>query len=143
MEFLPQGSKTTSVKLTWVVDSGAATIDHFDLQWREANGEWIDWVEPLERNARTVNFWAAPDQLYEFRIRAVDKDGMEEAFPAKPETSTFILPDCADDAFEGEGAGMTGARARRWCSTERRRRTTGARLAMSIGWCSRRLPAIR
>jgi len=81
MEYLPQGSKTTSVKLSWVVDSGAATIDHFDLQWREANGEWIDWAEPLERNARTVNFWAAPDQLYEFRIRAVDKDGMEEASP--------------------------------------------------------------
>lgn len=105
MEYLPQGSKTTSVKLTWVVDSGAATIDYFDLQWREANGEWIDWHEPLERNARMVNFWAAPDKLYEFRIRAVDKDGMEEVFPAKPETSTFILPDCANDAFEGEGAG--------------------------------------
>ena len=105
MEYLPQGSKTTSIKLTWVVDSGAATIDHFDLQWREGQGEWTDWAEPLERNAREAIFWGVPDKLYEFRIRAVDKDGAEESFTRKPETSTFILPDCADDAYEGEGSG--------------------------------------
>jgi hypothetical protein len=105
MEYLPQGSKSTSVKLTWVVDSGAMTIDHFDLQWREGQGEWTDWTDPLEKNAREAIFWAVPDKLYEFRIRAVDKDGVAEAFPSKPETSTYILPDCADDAYEGEGSG--------------------------------------
>ena len=105
MEYLPQGSKSTSVKLTWVVDSGAASIDRFDLQWREAKGEWVNWSEPLEKNAREAIFWAVPDKLYEFRIRAVDKDGTEEPFTGKPETSTYILPDCADDAYEGEGTG--------------------------------------
>jgi murein DD-endopeptidase MepM/ murein hydrolase activator NlpD len=105
MQYLPQGSKSTSIKLTWVVDSGAATIDHFDLQWREGKGEWTDWTEPLGRTAREAIFWAVPDKLYEFRIRAVDKNGAEESFTSKPETSTYVLPDCADDAFEGEGSG--------------------------------------
>jgi murein DD-endopeptidase MepM/ murein hydrolase activator NlpD len=105
MQYLAQGSKSTSIKLTWVVDSGAATIDHFDLQWREGKGEWTAWTEPLGRTAREAIFWAVPDKLYEFRIRAVDKNGTEEAFTSKPETSTYVLPDCADDAYEGEGTG--------------------------------------
>ena len=105
MEVLPQGSRTTSIRLSWVVDARAAEVDRFDLQWREAKGDWVNWSEPIDGKSRDVNFWATPDKLYEFRIRAVSKDGEAEAFTGKPEASTFVLPDCADDAFEGEGTG--------------------------------------
>jgi len=105
MEILPQGSRTTSIRLSWVVDARAAEVERFDLQWREAKGEWVNWSEPLDGKAREVNFWAVPDKLYEFRLRAVSKNGEAEAFTGKPEVSTYVLPDCADDAFEGEGTG--------------------------------------
>lgn len=105
MESLPQGSRTTSIRLSWVVDMRAADVDYFDLQWREAKGEWVNWSEPIDGKTREVNFWAVPDKLYEFRIRAVNKKGKAEAFTGKPETSTYVLPDCADDAYEGEGTG--------------------------------------
>jgi len=105
METLPQGSKSTAIKLTWGVDARARDVDHFDLQWREGNGDWVTWADSLDGSARDAIFWGSPDKLYEFRIRAVDKDGVAENFTDMPEASTFILPDCADDAYEGEGSG--------------------------------------
>ena len=105
MVILPQGSKSTSIKLSWVVDARAMEIDHFDLQWREGKGEWTAWTEELDGAARETIFWATPDKLYEFRIRAVSKNGAEEPFTKQAEVSTFVLPDCADDAYEGEGDG--------------------------------------
>lgn len=105
MDLLPQGSKTTAIKLTWVVDTRAADVDHFELQWQEGEGEWMDWSEPLDGKLRGTIFWAQPDKLYGFRIRAVGKDGLMEPYTGKAEASTYVLPDCVDDAFEGEGSG--------------------------------------
>ncbi len=105
MEALPQISNSTAVMLNWGVESGADDIDHFNLQWRQQNGEWQDWPEELGKDVRQVLFWGSPDQTFEFRIRAIDLIGTTEDYPENAETATYINSGCSDDGFEGAAPG--------------------------------------
>ena len=98
---LPLIVNSTVVKLTWDVDAGADGINHFNLQYRNHDGEWIDWPEALGKDARQVLFWGTPGLTYEFRLRAVDLIGNAEEYLSVAETSTTFNEPCADDAYEG------------------------------------------
>lgn len=101
MEMLPQITNSTAVMLKWAVDKGTDDIDHFELQYRQKDGEWQNWTEPLGKDARAVLFWGEADKTYEFRIRALDLIGTTESYPDGAETYTFFNIGCSDDGFEG------------------------------------------
>jgi murein DD-endopeptidase MepM/ murein hydrolase activator NlpD len=105
LEALPLIVNSTAVLLKWQVDAGADGIDHFNLQVRNPDGEWIDWGGNLAKDARQVLFWGDAGDTYEFRMRAVDLIGNAEEYPTLPEITTTMSGPCGDDLFEGSAPG--------------------------------------
>ncbi len=109
MDALPQTYGSSAIKLSWVVESAAEEVERFELQVREGKGDWKDYKEVIKGTARSLVYWGTLDQVYEFRMRAVNKLGVAEKFTDKPETFTLILPDCTGDDAESSGDNKRGS----------------------------------
>lgn len=105
LDALPPITRSTAIRLSWVVESAPGEVDHFELQTRRANGEWEQYAETIGGAQRTLVFWGSPGEIYEFRLRAVSALGGEEPFSEKAGASTLVQPDCVGDAAEALGAG--------------------------------------
>ncbi len=103
MNALPQTSASTAIRLGWTVESPADEVERFELQVREGQGDWKDYPEAIGADARSLVYWGKQGQVYEFRMRALNKLGAAEAYPEQAEVYTLVLADCAGD--EGEGTG--------------------------------------
>ncbi|HNR02752.1 MAG TPA: peptidoglycan DD-metalloendopeptidase family protein [Anaerolineaceae bacterium] len=103
MDALPQTYGSTAIKLGWVVESHADEVERFELQVREGQGDWVDYQQAIGSAARSLVFWADQNQVYEFRMRAVNKLGTAEAYPDNAETFTLVLSDCLGDDAERAG----------------------------------------
>lgn len=102
---LPDITTSTAVLLTWEVDEGADTINHFELQTRDLGGEWADYSIKPGAEERQLTIWGNPGQTLEFRLRAVDNVGIAEEYLTVPETSTLFVVTCIEDGFEGANPG--------------------------------------
>ncbi|MBN1371810.1 MAG: peptidoglycan DD-metalloendopeptidase family protein [Anaerolineaceae bacterium] len=99
LQGLPGSVESTAVQLTWTA-SDAGGIERFDLQTRVGTSAWTNWSgNPIPGSARSTWFLAAPG-TYQFRLRAVDFAGHEEAYPAEAEASVTLLGTCAADAYD-------------------------------------------
>jgi len=99
LQGLPGSVESTAVQLTWTA-SDAGGMDHFDLQSRVGTGAWTNWSgNPIPGSARSTWFMAAPGP-YQFRLRAVDQAGHEEAYPADAEASVTLLGHCTADSYD-------------------------------------------
>lgn len=104
LEALPTLTNSTAILVKWVVDSGTEQIDHFHLQWRKGLNDWQDWTEPLLPGDNQLVFFGAPDKKFDFRIRAITRDGKDELFPEAIEASTTVVDGCSRDVYEGAAA---------------------------------------
>jgi murein DD-endopeptidase MepM/ murein hydrolase activator NlpD len=102
---LPEVSNSNALMLQWEVQDEGAGIDHFELQWSKGSGDWQDYEAPLNADTRELLFWGTPSKKMAFRIRAVDVQGVAEAFPQNEETSTLVNGGCSDDDYEGKKSG--------------------------------------
>lgn len=94
----------TGFTVTWEGNDneGGVGIDYFDVQYRYTPNNcygdlpittmlptWYDLITNTTKTSTLVN--VRHDMLYEFRVRAVDKNGNEESWPAHPQTRTFVV----------------------------------------------------
>lgn len=86
---LPQWSPGTfTVNWTGSDNPGGSGIRHYDVQFRSNGGEWQNWQTAT--TATSATFTGQNNNLYEFRVRAVDNANNVEAFPNDPEASTRV-----------------------------------------------------
>lgn len=94
---------STAVLLSWeAVDNGAG-IGGFELQWRKEPGAWEDRnMVTIPAQRRSVWFVGEAGGAYAFRLRALDRNGQREAWPAEdaPETVSVLPESCQSDPFE-------------------------------------------
>jgi len=109
MDALPQTYASTAIKLSWAVESAADEVERFELQVREGQDDWQDYKEAIGADARSLVFWGKQNQVYEFRMRAVNKLGAAEAYTDNAETFTLVLSDCTGDDAERSGDNKRGS----------------------------------
>lgn len=94
---------STAVLLSWeAVDNGAG-IGGFELQWRKEPGLWQESnLLNIPAQRRSVWFVGEASNTYAFRLRALDRNGQREAWPAEdaPETVSVLPESCQPDPFE-------------------------------------------
>jgi hypothetical protein len=101
---LPNETTNSVVELHWDVTAGKNNIDHFEIQFRRENENWQilnDNIDPGQR--RTINILET-GYVYDFRMRAIALDGLDENYPAMPEARIKINSTCMQDLFEPNSA---------------------------------------
>ena len=89
MTALPQWSPGTfTVNWTGSDNPGGTGIRHYDVQFRSNGGAWQNWQTAT--TATSATFTGQNNNLYEFRVRAVDMANNVEAFPTNPEATTRV-----------------------------------------------------
>ncbi|MBP6016485.1 MAG: DNRLRE domain-containing protein [Candidatus Promineofilum sp.] len=94
---LPQWSPGTfTVNWSGFDNPGGSGIRHYDVQFRSNGGAWQNWQTAT--TALSATFTGQNNNLYEFRVRAVDIANNVEAFPNNPQASTRVdtLPPSAN-----------------------------------------------
>jgi Tol biopolymer transport system component len=82
---LPAYSRVDGFPLKWTVQTGGlAQLKGFNLQWRQNQGQWWDWY--LFQNPTQFEFinGFSPGDLLNFRLRAYDEAGNQEAWTSNP-----------------------------------------------------------
>jgi len=86
---LPNPSGSTAVRLAWSGQDDVSGISRVEFQYRINNGNWQDWnVKPVGESG-AVWFVGQPGQRYEFCIRAVDRAGNVQDWPASGQVTTL------------------------------------------------------
>lgn len=102
---------TTAMLLTWSASDSGSGLSALNLQMHVPGTDWQDWLPNPILTTSERWFIGQFGQTYEFRMRAVDRAGNQEDFPANPEATTYIESACAADEFEQNGADNTLAGA--------------------------------
>jgi murein DD-endopeptidase MepM/ murein hydrolase activator NlpD len=100
MEPISNHERTTAILLRWKVISGLMKLDHFTIQFRENGSGWTDWSMKLPADKREVWFVGKLGKKYDFRIRAVDTNGIAEPWSDKPEATFTTEKGCEPDQYE-------------------------------------------
>jgi murein DD-endopeptidase MepM/ murein hydrolase activator NlpD len=103
MQVLPEVNSSTAIPLQWQVTTGVDRVDHFELQYRVDGGEWTLTNPNPAGTDRALTFTGESGRTYEFRIRAIAIDGMDEAFPDVAQAVTRLADAvfCQPDIYEG------------------------------------------
>jgi murein DD-endopeptidase MepM/ murein hydrolase activator NlpD len=103
MQPLPEVSQTNAIPLQWQVTSGVDKVDHFELQYRVNGAEWTLVGPNPAGTARSLTFTGEPGKTYEFRIRALGVNGVDESFPDSAQAMTQVADAkvCQPDIYEG------------------------------------------
>ncbi len=104
MNSLSTPVNSTAVNLTWTAQDLQNDIDHFDVQYRFNGGAWTNWNQQPPAQARSAWFVGDPG-TYEFRMRAVDMAGNQEAFPSSAQARVQLTGACTPDSFDQAGDG--------------------------------------
>lgn len=101
MNGLASPSNSTAVLLTWTALDLQDDIHYFEVQYRFNSGSWTTWDQKPGKTARSAWFVGQPG-AYQFRMRAVDLAGNQEAYPSAAEASVTINATCSGDALEAD-----------------------------------------
>ena len=87
-------------ELEWEVIAGKSNIDHFEIQYRRDSGDWqlLNGNIPSDQSSTLSIF--EPGYIYDFRMRAIAFDGLDENYPSTPEIRTHIKETCVPDLYE-------------------------------------------
>ncbi|MEW6181456.1 MAG: peptidoglycan DD-metalloendopeptidase family protein [Chloroflexota bacterium] len=83
----PGGS--TAVRLAWSAQDDVSGISRVDFQYRVNDGGWQDWNFKPAAESGVAWFLGQAGQKYEFRIRAVDRAGNVQDWPAGGQVTTL------------------------------------------------------
>lgn len=92
----------STLVLEWEVIAGKNNIDHFEIQYRRDNGDWQFLNENIASNQRSTLSIFEPGYTYDFRMRAIAIDGLDEDYPSTPEVRTRIKTTCVQDLHESD-----------------------------------------
>ena len=83
-------AETTSVPFTvsWSGTDSGSGIDHYDVQSRDGDGQWADWLTAT--SLTTSDFTGEDGHTYYFRCRATDNAGNAEEYPDTPDAQTTV-----------------------------------------------------
>jgi murein DD-endopeptidase MepM/ murein hydrolase activator NlpD len=102
---LPEQVDANTFSLAWTVDSGADTIDHFEIQQHADGGDWADMELQPAASARDTVFTGELGHTYGFRIRGVTAAGKAVDWSETAEVTTTTVAGCVGDAYEGTTPG--------------------------------------
>lgn len=71
------------------VDPGGSGAVSYDVQFREGNEPWKDWVQGSA--ALSERFQSQPNTVFHFRARARDKAGNQGSYPDRPQLSVTTI----------------------------------------------------
>lgn len=105
---LPAQTNSSVARLEWTASDIQDDIDHFELQYQlntgSSWGDWQDWTARTLPGARKTTWFAGmPGASYRLRIRAVDRAGNVEPYPAAYEAATTFAGSCVPDPAEAQG----------------------------------------
>lgn len=101
---------SSAAQLNWSATPSASGLSKFELQWRGKGSDWADsQTLTLGAAARSTWFVGTLGGTYEFRLRAFDANGQEEAWPANdlPEQTITFPATCAPDLGEPDNTAQT------------------------------------
>jgi hypothetical protein len=87
---LPDSNYSTVIPLQWSGNDNLSGIDHFDLQLRQDDGDWEDWLTNIKADQQQAWIIVDAGHSYQFRLRAVDRVGNIEAYPLLAESETHV-----------------------------------------------------
>ncbi len=87
---LPSISTETAISVSWGGTDNTGGIRWYDVQYSDRNhGQWVDWQRAI--STTVAIFQGQAGHTYDFRARALDKAGNQEAYPGgSGDTSTTI-----------------------------------------------------
>ncbi len=86
---LPNPSGSTAVRLAWNAWDDVSGISRVEFQYRINDGGWQNWNVKPSGESGVVWFLGQAGQKYEFRIRAVDRAGNVQDWPAGEQVTTL------------------------------------------------------
>jgi hypothetical protein len=97
---LPPEVNSTAVQLQWSASDTGVGLDRFELQSSSNGSSWSTVNASIAAGVRDYWFIGQPGTTYYFRMRAFDKAGNTETFPASAETFVKLASACSGDSFE-------------------------------------------
>lgn len=86
---LPSSSGSTAVRLAWSAQDDVSGISRVEFQYRVNDGGWQDWNVKPTAESGSVWFLGQAGQKVELRIRAVDRAGNVQDWPASGQVTTL------------------------------------------------------
>ena len=86
---LPSSSGSTAVRLAWSAQDDVSGISRVEFQYRVNDGGWQDWNIKPTAESGSIWFLGQAGQKIELRIRAVDRAGNVQDWPASGQVTTF------------------------------------------------------
>jgi hypothetical protein len=86
---LPELTYSPIFTVTWEGRDNQAGIWFYDVQVRDEDGEWADWLRSTPLTAG--QFVGRHDHTYYFRSRATDLVGNQESWPEEPQAQTRLM----------------------------------------------------
>ena len=102
---LPVSMLNSSFDVTWggYDNPGGSGIDHFDVQYREDDGPWTDWLVGTDLGSSI--FAGEMGKTYGFRCRSVDVAGNVEDYPEDGDAFTTLgIPVKIETPYPGSRA---------------------------------------
>jgi hypothetical protein len=111
LDALPTSQKSTAVQLKWSASDNLAGIERFELQIQKDGGAWQDWSTQIP--GQLEESWVVVERghQYGFRLRAIDRLGNQESFPAAAEATISIPTDICTtlDTWENDNTTATAS----------------------------------
>jgi hypothetical protein len=85
---LPPDTENSSITVGWNGTDQISGIKWFDLQYKDGNGPWTDWLQHSTRSSSI--FSVQPGHNYSFRVRALDNAGNQQDYPLEAGTTIVV-----------------------------------------------------
>jgi Tol biopolymer transport system component len=89
---LPEVSTDSVLTVSWNGSDDVAGVRWYDVQYRDGErGDWVNWQTHISHTVAI--FLGQPGHQYYLRVRALDRAGNQEAYPADDDGDTFTTID--------------------------------------------------
>ncbi|GIV83001.1 MAG: hypothetical protein KatS3mg052_0008 [Candidatus Roseilinea sp.] len=97
MQALTASQLSTMFVVRWSGQDAVSGLERFEVQVREDDGAWQTVLSGTQATA--LLYFGQLGHRYAFRVRAVDRAGNVQPYPAGAQAETFVLP-CSGDTYE-------------------------------------------
>jgi len=82
-------SYALSFNISWAATDAFSGVQAMDIQYRDGQGPWTDWLNAT--NKTSALFTGLGGHTYQFRGRATDRAGNQEAYPDAPAVTVEVV----------------------------------------------------